>query len=53
MGLLSFFFAGKESWGTIAGDGVIDLGKAVHGKYSGLQDFIGLRSGLVEPQAQA
>src|SRR5262245_20250256 len=41
MRLLSFSFGGKETWGAVAGNGVIDLGKALGGKYAGLQDFIG------------
>ena len=40
MKLLSFYSGGKESWGVVAGDGVIDLGKALRGKYPALQDFI-------------
>jgi 2-keto-4-pentenoate hydratase/2-oxohepta-3-ene-1,7-dioic acid hydratase in catechol pathway len=40
MRLLSFSFGGRESWGAVAGDGVIDLGRALAGKYAGLQDFI-------------
>jgi 2-keto-4-pentenoate hydratase/2-oxohepta-3-ene-1,7-dioic acid hydratase in catechol pathway len=40
MRLLSFSSGGKESWGAVAGDGVIDLGEALGGKYVGLQDFI-------------
>ena len=40
MKLLSFSHGGKESWGAVAGDGVIDLGNALGGKYAGLQDFI-------------
>ena len=31
---------GQESWGAVAGDGVIDLGKALGGRYPALQDFI-------------
>jgi len=38
MKLLSYSHAGKESWGAVAGDGVIDLGKAT--KYPTLLDFI-------------
>ena len=40
MKLLSFSRGGKESWGAIVGDSVVDLGKATGGKYAGLQDFI-------------
>lgn len=40
MRLLSFSSGGKESWGSVAGDGVIDLGNALGRKYAGLQDFI-------------
>jgi 2-keto-4-pentenoate hydratase/2-oxohepta-3-ene-1,7-dioic acid hydratase in catechol pathway len=40
MRLLSFSSGRKESWGAVAGDGVIDLGKALGAKYAGLQDFI-------------
>jgi 2-keto-4-pentenoate hydratase/2-oxohepta-3-ene-1,7-dioic acid hydratase in catechol pathway len=40
MRLLSFSLGGRESWGAVAGDGVIDLGRAPDGKYAGLQDFI-------------
>jgi len=38
MKLLSFSHAGKESWGAVAGDAVIDLGKAT--KHATLLDFI-------------
>jgi 2-keto-4-pentenoate hydratase/2-oxohepta-3-ene-1,7-dioic acid hydratase in catechol pathway len=38
MKLLSFAHAGRESWGAVAGDGVIDLGKAT--KHATLLDFI-------------
>lgn len=41
MRLLSFSAGGQESWGAVAGDGVIDLGKALGGRYPALQDFIG------------
>jgi 2-keto-4-pentenoate hydratase/2-oxohepta-3-ene-1,7-dioic acid hydratase in catechol pathway len=41
MRLLSFSVGGQESWGAVAGEGVIDLGKALGGKYPALQDFIG------------
>jgi 2-keto-4-pentenoate hydratase/2-oxohepta-3-ene-1,7-dioic acid hydratase in catechol pathway len=40
MRLLSFSSGGKESWGAVAGDGVIDLGTVLGGKYPALQDFI-------------
>ena len=40
MRLLSFSSGGKELWGSVAGDGVIDLGNALGRKYAGLQDFI-------------
>jgi 2-keto-4-pentenoate hydratase/2-oxohepta-3-ene-1,7-dioic acid hydratase in catechol pathway len=40
MKLLSFLHGGKESWGALIGDAVIDLGKATGGRYAGLQDFI-------------
>src|SRR5262245_50034398 len=48
MKLLSFSFGGRETWGAIGRgvgeaaveDGVIDLGTALEGRYSGLQDFI-------------
>jgi 2-keto-4-pentenoate hydratase/2-oxohepta-3-ene-1,7-dioic acid hydratase in catechol pathway len=40
MRLLSFSFGGKESWGAAVGDGVVDLGKALGGKYAGLHEFI-------------
>ena len=40
MKLLSFAHGGRESWGAVAGDGVIDLRNVLGGKYAGLQDFI-------------
>jgi len=40
MRLLSFSHGSRESWGAVAGNGVIDLGKALDGKHAGLQDFI-------------
>jgi 2-keto-4-pentenoate hydratase/2-oxohepta-3-ene-1,7-dioic acid hydratase in catechol pathway len=40
MKLLSFLRDGKESWGAVTGDSVIDLGKAMGGRYPQLQDFI-------------
>ncbi len=40
MRLLSYSHAGKETWGAVAADGVIDLGKALGGKYADLQSFI-------------
>ncbi len=40
MKLLSFSHGGKESWGAVAGDGVIDLGRALGGKHPDLQHFI-------------
>ena len=40
MKLLSFSASRKESWGAVAGDGVIDHRKALEEKYAGLQDFI-------------
>src|SRR5512145_330340 len=40
MRLLSFSAGGQDSWGAVAGDGVIDLRKALGGKYPALQDFI-------------
>lgn len=39
MKLLSFSVAGRESWGAVQGDGVVDLGKAMP-KYRTLTDFI-------------
>lgn len=41
MKLLSFSFQGRESWGAVVGDGVVDLGQVLEGKYPLLQDFIG------------
>ena len=38
MKLLSYSHAGKESWGAVAGDGVINLAKAT--KYPTLLNFI-------------
>jgi 2-keto-4-pentenoate hydratase/2-oxohepta-3-ene-1,7-dioic acid hydratase in catechol pathway len=40
MRLLSFSAEGKESWGAVAGDGVVDLGRALGSRYPTLQDFI-------------
>src|SRR5438445_4522939 len=39
MRLLSFLNDGRETWGAIAGDGVVDLGSKL--AYATLQDFIG------------
>lgn len=39
MKLLSFSHRGKESWGAVVSDAVVDLGKAL-GKYPTLLDFI-------------
>lgn len=41
MKLLSYSHNKKESWGAVAGDGVIDMVKALGGKYATLADFIG------------
>lgn len=41
MKLISFSSNGRESWGAVSGDRVIDLGAALEGKYPLLQDFIG------------
>lgn len=41
MKLLSFSHNGRASWGAVAGDGVVDLGRLLDGKYPLLQDFIG------------
>ena len=40
MKLLSFSHAGRDSWGVVLGDAVVDLGKALP-KYPTLMDFIG------------
>jgi 2-keto-4-pentenoate hydratase/2-oxohepta-3-ene-1,7-dioic acid hydratase in catechol pathway len=40
MKLLSFSHAGRESWGAVLGERVVDLGKMFEGKYPLLQDFI-------------
>jgi 2-keto-4-pentenoate hydratase/2-oxohepta-3-ene-1,7-dioic acid hydratase in catechol pathway len=39
MKLLSFSVAGRETWGAVQGDGVVDLGKALP-QYKTLTDFI-------------
>lgn len=39
MKLLSFSVAGRESWGAVAGDSIVDLGKALP-QYPTLMDFI-------------
>ena len=39
MRLLSFSVGGRESWGAVQGEGVVDLGKALP-KYPTLMDFI-------------
>lgn len=41
MKLISFSSNGRDSWGAVIGDKVIDLGLAFEGKYRLLQDFIG------------
>lgn len=40
MRLLSFLADGRESWGAVVGDEVVDLGKEL-AQYPGLADFIG------------
>lgn len=40
MKLLSFINAGRETWGAVVGDGVVDLGKAFP-QYATLADYIG------------
>ena len=40
MKLLSFINAGRETWGAVVGDGVVDLGK-VFPQYATLADYIG------------
>jgi len=40
MKLLSYSYDNKESWGAVVGDGVVDLQKALAGKYPTLADFI-------------
>lgn len=39
MKLLSFSINGRNSWGAVVGDGVVDLGRAL-GQYPLLQDFL-------------
>ena len=41
MKLLSYSHNNKESWGAVSGEGVIDMVKALGGKYATLADFIG------------
>ena len=41
MKLLSFSHQGRESWGAVVGNGIIDLCEVLGGKYPLLQDFIG------------
>lgn len=41
MKLLSFTSNGRDSWGAVVGDGVVDLGAFFEGRYPLLQDFIG------------
>ena len=40
MKLLSFSIAGRETWGAVVGDGVVDLGQALP-QYPTLADFLG------------
>ena len=40
MKLLSFLNQGRETWGAVVGDGVVDLGKALP-QYATLADYIG------------
>ncbi len=40
MKLLSFILEGRETWGSVVGDGVVDLGK-VFPQYATLADYIG------------
>ena len=39
MKLLSFLAQGRETWGAVVGDGVVDLGKAMP-QYATLADYI-------------
>ncbi|MBW8720316.1 MAG: 5-carboxymethyl-2-hydroxymuconate isomerase, partial [Variovorax paradoxus] len=39
MKLLSFVHQGRETWGAVVGDGVVDLGKA-RPQHAGLVDYI-------------
>lgn len=41
MKLLSFTSNGRDSWGAVVGDAVVDLGAFFEGRYPLLQDFIG------------
>ena len=40
MRLLSYSVGGKESWGAVKGDGVVDLGARLKSRFSGLRDAI-------------
>ncbi|HEY7991471.1 MAG TPA: fumarylacetoacetate hydrolase family protein [Stellaceae bacterium] len=40
MRLLSYSVGGKESWGVVKGDGVVDLGARLKSRFSGLRDAI-------------
>ncbi len=40
MKLLSFTQAGRDSWGAVVGDGVVDLGARLAGRYRRLRDAI-------------
>ncbi|WP_300299913.1 fumarylacetoacetate hydrolase family protein [Ferrovibrio sp.] len=40
MKLASFTYQGRESWGAVQGDKIVDLGRHFAGRYPGLADFI-------------
>ncbi|WP_374301420.1 fumarylacetoacetate hydrolase family protein [Ferrovibrio sp.] len=40
MKLASFTYQGRESWGAVQGDRIVDLGRHFGGKYPALADFI-------------
>lgn len=40
MKLASFTYQGRESWGAVQGDKIVDLGRHFGGKYPALADFI-------------
>jgi 2-keto-4-pentenoate hydratase/2-oxohepta-3-ene-1,7-dioic acid hydratase in catechol pathway len=45
MRLLSFLHAGEPGFGAVTGDGIVDLGRALGGRFTGLKDLLA-RDGL-------
>lgn len=52
MKLVSFEHAGKPGFGVVVGDGVVDLGRALNGRFADLKDLLG-GDGLAAARAAA